>query len=231
MTDADRDYVLRHPHKSAIWLSKKMMEKSKEESWKELPLSRKKDFDEAQARELSNVLQSKALRSLTQEEALQLNPKSVMNMRWVLTTKASGDAKARLVVLGYQQGNVAEAAATSAAPTLGRLSRNMLLAMISCHKLHIRSGDVTSAFLQAEQSLEDQQLTVWAPSELAVLFGANPQNPTMALRVINLPGAGLITLLESCNLLAGSSYCQTNAYFSSRMGIGLWVWLVCMSMT
>ena len=184
VTDADRDYVLRHPHKSAIWLSKKMMEKSKEESWKELPLSRKKDFDEAQARELSNVLQSKALRSLTQEETLQLNPKSVMNMRWVLTTKASGDAKARLVVLGYQQGNVAEAAAASAAPTLGRLSRNMLLAMISCHKLHIRSGDVTSAFLQAEQSLEDQQLTVWAPSELAVLFGADPQNPTMALRVM-----------------------------------------------
>ena len=182
VTDADRDYVLRHPHKSAIWLSKRMMEKSKEESWKELPLNRKKDYDEAQARELSNVLQSKALRSLSQEETLQLNPKEVMGMRWVLTTKATGEAKARLVVLGYQQGNVAEVQA--AAPTLGRLSRNMLLAMCANHKLTIRSGDVTSAFLQAEQSLEDQQLTVWAPSELAVLFGANPEHPTMALRVM-----------------------------------------------
>lgn len=46
-------------HRSAIWLSKKMQEKSKEHSWSQLPLDRKKDFDVAQAKELSNVMSSR----------------------------------------------------------------------------------------------------------------------------------------------------------------------------
>ena len=77
-------------HRSAIWLSKKMQEKSKEHSWSQLPLDRKKDFDVAQAKELSNVMSSRALRNLTSSELKDLDHRRVMNMRWVLTTKSSG---------------------------------------------------------------------------------------------------------------------------------------------
>ena len=176
------EYLMAHPRKAAIWLSKKMQEKSKEHSWQQLPLERKKDFDVAQAKELSNVLQSKALRTLTKQEEMNLNPRRCMQMRWVLTTKASGDAKARLVILGFQQHNLTEVQA--AAPTMNRISRNMLLTMCANLGLRIRSGDVTSAFLQASQSLESEDLVVWATPELAVLFGAPPERPWLPLKVM-----------------------------------------------
>ena len=177
----DIDYLMKHPHKSTIWMSKRMMEKSKEESWAKLPLSKKHEFDLAQAKELANVLQSKALRSLTAQEWKTLPQKRPMQMRWVLTTKSDSSAKARLVVLGYQAHNLCEVQAS--APTLGRSSKMMLLALCANFGLKVRAGDVTSAFLQASQSLEDEDLLVWAPAELAVLYGASPKRPVMPLKV------------------------------------------------
>ena len=66
-------------------------------------MKEKESFDLAEAKELSNVLQSKALRTLTESEYRDLDKKRVMNMRWVLTTKGDGSSKARLVILGFQQ--------------------------------------------------------------------------------------------------------------------------------
>ena len=65
-------------------------------------IEEKKSFDEAQAIELSNVLNSAAVRGLSQSELAEVDFGKVMNMRWVMTWKATGQAKARLVVLGYQ---------------------------------------------------------------------------------------------------------------------------------
>ena len=177
----DIQWLMNHPAKSSIWMSKKVMEKGKEKEWQKMTMDEKMSFDLAQAKELSQVLQSKALRSLTIQEQKNLDPKTAMSMRWVLTTKSDGTSKARLVVLGYQAPNLVSV--QTASPTMSRLSRNMLLTMCANSGVTLRGGDVTSAFLQADQSLEDQQLTVWAPSELAVLFGAAPESPTMALRV------------------------------------------------
>ena len=42
---------------------------------------------------------------------------------------------------------------------------------------------MTAAFLQTDESLEDQELNVWAPPELATLCGASPEDPR-ALRVL-----------------------------------------------
>ena len=66
--DESSQYLWNRPRKMAMWPSKKMITKSKEHRWKELPLERKLDFDLAQAKELSNVLQSKALRALPADE-------------------------------------------------------------------------------------------------------------------------------------------------------------------
>lgn len=45
------------------------------------------------------------------------------------------------------------------------------------------SGDVSSAFFQATQSLEGEDFYVWAPAELAVLYGASPYLPMKILKI------------------------------------------------
>ena len=177
----DLEQLARKPKKASIWLSKKMEAKGKEVEWRKLDMPEKIKFDEAQSKELSNVLVSRALRSLTNSELEGLDRKRIMQMRWVLTYKADSSAKARLVVLGYQAHNLVSVQA--AAPTMARLSRNVLLAVCSNLKFRLKSGDVTSAFLQASQSLEDQDLHVWAPAELATLFGAPADDPVMPLKI------------------------------------------------
>ena len=177
----DAQYFMHHPRKASIWLSKKMQEKGREAEWKKLTLEEKKLMDEAQSMELSNVLRSKALRSLTKSEMDSLNLRSVMQMRWVLTFKAGNRAKARLVVLGYQAPNLCEVQAS--APTLSRLGRSMILALSARLGFKLRAGDVTSAFLQADQDMSNDNLVVWAPAELATLFGAPPEHPVMPLKI------------------------------------------------
>ena len=105
LNEKDLEWLAKHPkeRKVNVWLSKKMSEKGKEVVWNQLPIAKKKEFDLAQAKELTQVAVSQALRRLTKEEELKLNWNSVMQMRWVLTLKGDQQtAKARLVVLGFQ---------------------------------------------------------------------------------------------------------------------------------
>ena len=85
------------------------------------------------------------------------------------------------MILGFQMSSITEV--ETAAPTMARVSRSLLRAICSNNKFKLRAGDVTSAFLQTSESLEDLGLTVWAPSELAVLLGGDPSHPVMPLRV------------------------------------------------
>ena len=88
------------------------------------------------------MLSAKALRSLTEN----FDPVSAMSMGWVLTTKADGSITARLVVLGFQASNVAEV--DTAAPTMARVSRNLILAIIANKGFKLKAGDVTAAFAE-----------------------------------------------------------------------------------
>ena len=176
----DMAYLSEHPKKASVWLAKSL-EKGKEEQWSKMSLEQKGQFDLAQAKELNNVVSSKALRALRKAEHLELDHRRVMTMRWVLTTKQDGSAKARLVVLGFQAPNICQV--QTAAPTMTKLSRNMMLSLCANFGLKIRGGDVTSAFLQADQDLESENLTVWAPAELAVMYGADASFPVMPLRI------------------------------------------------
>ena len=125
ITPSDLNFLNANPEKSAIWLSRKMQEKGKEARWSQLSMDQKKNYDISQAKELSNVLSSRALRSLTSQEWDNLDYPKVMSMRWVLTTKNDGSTKARLVVLGFQMAGIGEV--QTAVPTMARVSRNLLL--------------------------------------------------------------------------------------------------------
>ena len=58
---------------------------------------------------------------------------------------------------------------------MGKGGRNALLALTAALKFTLTTGDVTSAFLQTDASLESEELTVWAPPELARMFGGIKQ--------------------------------------------------------
>ena len=66
---------------------------------------------------------------------------------------------------------------------MSRISRNLILTICATLNFLLSAGDVSAAFLQAAQSLEGEDLYVWAPAELAVLFGACPDNPMKILKI------------------------------------------------
>jgi hypothetical protein len=181
MEEEDIQYLAEKPRRATAWMSKKLESRSKELRWSQMPIEQKYLFDEAQSKELSQVLTSKAVRSLSRQEEMNIDHSKIMSMRWVMTVKAGGDAKARLVVLGYQQHNLTSV--QSSAPTMSRVAMNLVLTICACLHFWIASGDVSSAFLQASQSLEGEDLYVWAPAELAVLFGASPDRPIKVLKI------------------------------------------------
>ena len=77
------------------------------------------------AKELSQVAISRALRNLTAQEEMKVTPEQLMKMRWVLTRKSDGSAKARLVALGFMAHNLTEVA--TASPTMSKVGRNLIL--------------------------------------------------------------------------------------------------------
>ena len=113
------------------------------------------------------------------KNGLESTGPKIMGMRWVLTTKADGPSKARLVILGYQAWNLVEV--QSSAPT-SRLPRNLVLTTCANHNFRLRSGDVTSAFLQTQTDMSNEEFYVRAPAELAILFGARPEYPVLPSR-------------------------------------------------
>ena len=58
----------------------------------------------------------------------------------------------------------------TAAPTLGKMSRHLLLQACALHKLRVHVSDVSSASLQTSASEEHQELTIKAPPEVGYLF-------------------------------------------------------------
>ena len=105
-------------------------------------------------KELSQVLGANAVRRLSQEQELNLQPERLLRMWWVLTLEYTegGDRKAkpRLVILGYQHPELTSVA--TAAPTLGKMSLHLLLQACALHNLRVHVGDVSSAFLNSIKS-------------------------------------------------------------------------------
>ncbi|CAK0867695.1 unnamed protein product [Prorocentrum cordatum] len=101
-------------------------------------------------------------------------PSDVLKTRWVLTWKkdeATGGsrAKARLVVLGYQDPRLGEEPVAS--PTMTRRARNMIFQLTAMKKWKLKKGDVKAAFLQGKGMPDDKPTYIEANDELAEEFG------------------------------------------------------------
>ena len=168
---------------SSLWLSKILSDgKSSEVTYHRLLPGQQLQLDEAMTKELSQVLAANAVRRLSQEEELNLKPERLLRMRWVLTEGGDRKAKARLVILAYQHPELTSV--PTAAPTLGKMSRLVLLQACELHKLRVHFGDVSSAFLQTWASEEYQELTIKAPPEVGYLFSFSEGKPARYVRLM-----------------------------------------------
>ena len=177
--------------------------KNVEISYKQLSASDIPLFDEAKAKEVAEVLGSMALRAIQSKEELKdalSHPERHIPMRWVLTWKPlqpaeppqpgkpttavpKGDfkAKARVVLLGFKHPDLVKRNSVTgqpelktAAPTISRTGRNLLLQSFAFDEHEMESADAKSAFLQASNREEGRRLWTKAVPEIAVALGVQP---------------------------------------------------------
>ena len=80
--------------------------------------------------------------------------------RWVITSKGDGKYKARLVARGFQEVLNEQ----SDAPTVNKISKRLMFTVAACRKWEVKSLDVTSAFLQADEL--DREIYVKPPTDI-----------------------------------------------------------------
>ncbi|CAE7649118.1 RE1 [Symbiodinium sp. CCMP2592] len=111
----------------------------------------KEKFRAAKTIEVRNFIAAKAFETLPEE--MKPSRDQAINMRWILTWKATDDggrkAKARAVLLGYQDPKYEHRATT--APVMTRQTRQMQLQLTTIHGWTVQKGDVSGAFLQGRE--------------------------------------------------------------------------------
>ncbi|OLQ06719.1 Copia protein [Symbiodinium microadriaticum] len=133
---------------------------------KDLTVKEKELFEKAKEKEISCWLQTSAIRPIMRKK---LNPEQILRSRWILTWKAPEEgetqqrAKARLVVLGYQDPKLTEVLRD--APTLSREGRSLVLQTISSRRFRLGSFDIKTAFLRGKADAENP-LAMDPPREL-----------------------------------------------------------------
>ena len=111
----------------------------------------KEEFRNAKNVEVRNFIASKAFEVLPEE--LKPSREQAINMRWILTWKTTDSggqkAKARAVLLGYQDPKYEHRATT--APVMTRQTRQMQLQISTNRGWMVQKGDVSGAFLQGRE--------------------------------------------------------------------------------
>ena len=126
-----------------------------EVSEKKLTAQELAQFREAKNIEVKNFLGAQAFEVLPPH--LQPSQDQAIRMRWLLSWKIKDDgttkAKARAILLGYQDESYEHRATT--APVMSRQTRQLFLQLAACKGWKVAKGDVTGAFLQGKE-LSDQ---------------------------------------------------------------------------
>ena len=107
-------------------------------------------FTKAKAKEWQSYLSKEAVELVHTRTAI---PRSqLMRVRWVLTWKADGTAKARLVVLCFQDPRLGTIATSS--PTLSDDGEMVILQWLLNNQYLLQSGDLKTAFLSGDVDSE-----------------------------------------------------------------------------
>ena len=125
--------------------------KAVEVSEKRLSTQEREQFREAKSVEVKNFLSAQAFEALP--EHLKPSREQAINMRWILTWKTREDgtqkAKARAVLLGYQDPSYEHRSTT--APVMTRQTRQLQLQLAANHDWQAHKGDISGAFLQGRE--------------------------------------------------------------------------------
>ena len=136
---------------------------------KDLTPSELELFKLAKDKELNCWIQTSAIRAILRQ---RLNPEQILKSRWVLNWKVDEEggkrAKARLVVLGYQDPRLTEM--TRDSPTLTKEGRATILQCVSSYHFDLISFDITTAFLRGKAD-SSNPLAMEPPPELRQKLG------------------------------------------------------------
>ncbi|CAE7277358.1 RE1 [Symbiodinium sp. KB8] len=179
----------------------------------------REQFRAAKAVEVKNFIAAEAFKSLPAH--LQPSADQAVGMRWILTWKVKEDgtrkAKARAVLLGYQDPAYEHRAATS--PVMTRQTRQMFLQYAAWKKWLIQKGDVSGAFLQGREY----------PGKLHCV--PCPE----ILEAMNLPPGSVTQLMKACYGLVDAPLEWYKSVDTFLKGLGLvrswsdpcvWYWRV-----
>ncbi|CAK0911609.1 unnamed protein product [Prorocentrum cordatum] len=135
------------PNMAESFLANQRRKDKVELTWSKMNAEERKEYEVAIAKEVDNWQQHQGLRPVPAERVQ--DAADVIRARWLFTRKSDGKAKARLVLLGYQTKALGKE--PTASPTASRGARSVMLTVAAANHWKLIKGDVTSAFLQANQ--------------------------------------------------------------------------------
>ena len=141
----------------------------------------KKLIEAAKALEVKEFIAERCVELLRDKELEGILPGDIMKMRFVVTWKADPQsvngkrAKARLVVLGFQDPNLGKE--LTLAPTMAKRSRTMFLQSAVQRQWKVWKADVKAAFLQGREFDTEDTRYALPPKELAMALGMDPSDP------------------------------------------------------
>ncbi|CAE7563794.1 TY5A [Symbiodinium sp. CCMP2592] len=176
----------------------------KEVNFKNLTKDERANFDEAMAKEVSEVLRSQALRAAREKFDEETMKDRTIPMRWLLTWKPLTEtpskddktvrkgglhkAKARVILIGYKHPDLEKRnprtgarLLQTASPTMSRLGRNLLFQGAALDGHTLECADAKSAFLQADADIGTKRLFTKGVPEVARALGIQPG---MAMEVV-----------------------------------------------
>ena len=148
--------------------------------------------------------------------------KMVLGMRWLLTWKydeqceGGKKAKARAIILGYQDPRYSER--PTAAPTPTKAGRQLFFQLCAWKKFRLAKGDISGAFLQGEELQEE----IWCRplDEIAKAMGVAPGTPMLMKKA----AYGLVQApLHWHNSV--NKYLKSQGYIQLQTEPCCWIWV------
>ena len=178
--DSDWKRMRRDP---TAWMVKAM--RKQEVSYGKLAQEERTKFDAAKEAEVSQWIREAAARRVEGS----IPPERIMRMRWVLTYKEKGSAKARIVVVGFEDPDLETLVSSS--PTMSRRTRQLVYQLGVMKGWRSMKADVKAAFLQGSSSQLARQVYARPVPEPARALGVEPgqavQVAKAAYGLVNAP--------------------------------------------
>ena len=154
---------------------------------KDLTPAERAEFEQAKNKEIDQWISTETIRRIIRN---QVPEHQLLRTRWILTWKPVDEqvkqttgrthkAKARLVILGYEDPSLESLPRDS--PTLGRDTRMLLLQLIASQKWVLKSFDISTAFLRGSKQ-DSRVLGIEPPAEMRRRLGLREEEACELLK-------------------------------------------------